>query len=212
MVRTRVQVSRHAAQGFAREPQEEEDSGNRQDLGRPKERVYMPKSLLDLCDDALRKRASTSSREILDILELSRFTHRDALESACVRAIWRNFAVLKDRHSEEELRNALGNETFDKFQSDIASHESSKQEFLKLRSGQVLEARPCPNIPPDAEGNYPIEVLRAGACWPRDVDPTQRETRLTNETFEQLFGMAKRDFAMLPKFVRIREKKKHGLF
>ncbi|GBG30154.1 Zinc transporter 5 [Hondaea fermentalgiana] len=172
--------------------------------------VKEPASLLELCEEALRSRAATRSREVLDILELARFTHRTALEEACVRAIWRNFAMLRERHGPEELRAALGDVRYEKFEAELVDFLESKAEVARLRSGQVIELEPCADIEPDEQGNFPLEVLRTGAVWPSGVDPANREMRLHDETFQQLFKMDKAEFAKLPSFVRIREKRDHA--
>jgi len=60
---------------------------------------------------------------------------------------------------------------------------------------------------------YGLEQLTAGARWPAGVDPTVRESYLSDREFEEVFGgTAKGDFYRLPRWKQLALKKEVGLF
>ena len=59
---------------------------------------------------------------------------------------------------------------------------------------------------------YPIDRLRSGADFPQGVDGNARERYLSDEDFQETFGMNKAAFAALPKWKRDAKKKAHHLF
>jgi hypothetical protein len=63
-------------------------------------------------------------------------------------------------------------------------------------------------------GTYPAEVLRTKDPLelPEEVDPTKKETYLSPDEFQAIFGMSSDKFQSLPEWRRIKIKKDVGLF
>jgi len=51
---------------------------------------------------------------------------------------------------------------------------------------------------PATGGPYSYEMLKTGKAWPDDVDPTKRESYLTDDEFKTVFKMSKEDFYKKP--------------
>ena len=62
------------------------------------------------------------------------------------------------------------------------------------------------------DGFYPLEALKQGVEWPKEVNPAKREQFLSPDDFEKVFNMSKEDFNKLDKFKRERLKKEQSLF
>merc|ERR1712151_365423 len=64
-----------------------------------------------------------------------------------------------------------------------------------------------------AAGVMTLEELKDRKIWSaKGVDPGSRETHLSDEEFQSVFGMAKGEWAAVPKWKKDNLKKKHGLF
>jgi len=58
---------------------------------------------------------------------------------------------------------------------------------------------------------YPLDVLQR-TDPPEGVDPTKKEMYLSDEDFQDVFGMSKDDFLTYPQWKRDNMRKEHGLF
>ena len=64
-----------------------------------------------------------------------------------------------------------------------------------------------------AVGIHRYETLKEGLQWPEGVDPTKRETYLSEEEFITVFkGISKADFAKLSQYRKNQKKKDVSLF
>lgn len=59
---------------------------------------------------------------------------------------------------------------------------------------------------------FSLQELRAPGPFPKRVDPVRRERYLTDDDFASCFGMAKPEFAGLPKWHQLQLKSEVGLF
>lgn len=59
---------------------------------------------------------------------------------------------------------------------------------------------------------YPYSMLRAGADWPADVNPVQRDRHLTADDFAGVFGMQRHAYDNLPAWKRLHLKQEKQLF
>ena len=59
---------------------------------------------------------------------------------------------------------------------------------------------------------YPYSMLRAGADWPADVNPVQRDRHLTADDFAGVFGMQRHAYDKLPAWKRLQLKQEKQLF
>ena len=59
---------------------------------------------------------------------------------------------------------------------------------------------------------YPYSMLRAGADWPADVNPAQRDRHLTADDFAGVFGMQTHAYDKLPAWKRLQLKQEQQLF
>lgn len=59
---------------------------------------------------------------------------------------------------------------------------------------------------------FPYDQLKAPGPYPSGIDVLRRETYLSNEEFQQLFGMDQAAFAAMPKWKQVNKKKELGLF
>jgi Villin headpiece domain len=59
---------------------------------------------------------------------------------------------------------------------------------------------------------YPYSMLRAGADWPADVNPVQRDRHLTEDEFAAVFGMQRHAYDKLPAWKRLQLKQEKQLF
>jgi len=60
--------------------------------------------------------------------------------------------------------------------------------------------------------SYSFHSLIVGAKWPEGIDPTKRETYLSNIQFAKIFGMDKETSAQLPQWKQEALKKEKKLF
>jgi len=64
-----------------------------------------------------------------------------------------------------------------------------------------------------AHGAFTLEQLKDAGYWrPKGVSEKERETYLTDDNFQELFGMDKAAFAKQPQWKKDSAKKKYGLF
>jgi hypothetical protein len=79
--------------------------------------------------------------------------------------------------------------------------------------GATAEQKPAAGVTETLQvfyQKYPYEVLKTNA--PKECDRSQLEVHLTDEEFDKVFGMTRADFAKVPKWKQLLEKKKLGLF
>lgn len=94
---------------------------------------------------------------------------------------------------------------------------SKPQEIAKSqetsRPQESSEPSPKPvEISKSSSHFYTLEQLTSGKDWPSDIDPTQREQYLSEETFQSVFGVSKSEFNAFPAWKKSRLKKEHQLF
>ena len=118
------------------------------------------------------------------------------------------FPFLLEKIGLEELKENFPSIDWDKQYQDHRQLQDAKGYFLSLK-GTILERRPTVNYISDF---YPYEALKSGVEWPSNVDPTRRETFLSDDDFFNIFQMTKEEFRQLPNFVRKRIKQEKELF
>mmetsp|Transcript_26264 Transcript_26264/g.36164 ORF Transcript_26264/g.36164 Transcript_26264/m.36164 type:complete len:410 (+) Transcript_26264:40-1269(+) len=107
-----------------------------------------------------------------------------------------------------------------------------EMDLIRLRSIRASADQRTPNTTDNAESpngstplpavtvaysspdfrTYTFDELKTGASLPVDVDPSQRELYLDNETFTRIFGMDKSTFSAMRKWKKDTLKKKYGIF
>lgn len=124
------------------------------------------------------------------------------------------FPVYLAKYGEDQLREALEPDLFQKLMDYVKELEASKKLMAHYRSGSILEAPKAPEdkYQPSSEGYFCPEVLYQGVKWPAAIDVGNREKYLSPEDFERVFGMTKEQFQQEPRYRRIEIKKEKRMF
>ena len=128
-----------------------------------------------------------------------------AIKNLCER-----YPMLYDKYGVEEMKLIFSPEDFERFEQERLNSLEIKNRFAYLK-GSIIEPV-VKDVKPTEDGCYPIEALVQGAAWPADVDPTKRETYLSESDFAAVFKMSRAEYLSKDKFVRLRLKKEHKLF
>eukprot|EP00388_Colpodella_angusta_P027818 GDKK01010569.1.p1 GENE.GDKK01010569.1~~GDKK01010569.1.p1 ORF type:complete len:172 (-),score=6.01 GDKK01010569.1:85-600(-) len=127
-----------------------------------------------------------------------------------IRNLSERYPMLYDRYGEEEMRLIFSPEDFERFEKERLSSLEIKNRFAYLK-GSILEPI-AKDVKATEEGFYPLEVLVQGAAWPTNIDPTKRETYLSENDFHAVFKMSKSEYLSKDRHVRLRLKKEYKLF
>jgi Villin headpiece domain len=102
----------------------------------------------------------------------------------------------------------------------------SEQSSLAMANSDAFASRDGSSTPEQLHGSsahyrtdhsgsvacYPYSMLRAGVCWPADVNPVQRDRHLTEDGFAGVFGMQRHAYDKLPAWKRLQLKQEKQLF
>lgn len=97
--------------------------------------------------------------------------------------------------------------------TEVSAQVTSAQTAATTDSATSAEPKPAAGVTETLQvfyQKYPYEVLKTNA--PKECDRSQLEVHLTDEEFDKVFGMTRADFAKVPKWKQLLEKKKLGLF
>lgn len=172
------------------------------------------KSLTDLCIDSIQRKL-LGKVDTLDVLDLANLLNLKTLREECLKAISFKYAFFKEVTDPEYLLELCGEEEIAKMEKRL---EDTKEFRRYIRQeGSVLDKQVTeystyvvPSSDDDeASGQvyFPVEALLAGVEWPKGIDPSRRESWLTDEDFEKVFKMTREQFKKLPHFKRAALKK-----
>lgn len=197
------------------------------------------KSTAERCNKGLVYRDKDGDEDA-DADEDMNSTRQRAAEHKIRQGLYDVYYVILDKFGEDELRAALGDESWlgivNHMKVTTDAHQQARRK-TEIYKGEVLEratvqltveemARAATSASSSSsstgEGGgsisesglsiYPLRALLAGVQWPADVDPKNREMHLSDADFLAVMGMEKASFHQLPKFKRVNKKKDTNLF
>lgn len=169
--------------------------------------------LSQICTDCIKN--SSKFKSIEGLMQIySKLDSCDPLYSEirihAVQKLAERYPMLREKYGIEEMKLIFSPEDLDNFEKELKDSQEIKSRFAHLK-GTVLA--PVERVVAQTEdGCYPIDALIQGAAWPSDVDPSKRESYLSDKDFLAVFKMTKSEFAEKDKYVRLRLKKEHKLF
>jgi len=180
--------------------------------------VHTVDSLKGLCERFfLQRRVNTS--DVLRVYQVAELSAAEAVKEKHLRFIVHSFPFLLEMAGEDNLRHVLGDELFLKIKTSEIQAEVQCKQLQKIK-GRVLE--PEAPLEPDAtvmvaraadgSGVYPYARLKAGVLWPDDVNPKAREAHLSDQEFEEVFGLDRVGYSNLPEWKRHHMKREALLF
>ena len=166
------------------------------------------KSLQEICIEIVMRQPLESRLIAFSALKESTLSDRCLTDlSAC-------FGSLQERYDKETLIEMMGGHNYMRA---YKQWENSRLNVRRFKSyvGQVLDT-PSVTTTDTEEGNdspyYSYERLKSGVLWPSDVDPSCRETYLSDADFVSIIGMSKDAFNSLKPYMKTRIKKEKLLF
>ena len=164
------------------------------------------KSLQEICIEIVMRQPLESRLIAFSALKESTLSYR------CLTNLSACFGSLQERYDKDTLIEMMGDHYYMRA---YKQWESSLLNVRRFRSyvGQVLDTPSTTNSEEDNDSPYySYERLKSGVIWPSDVDPSCRETYLSDADFENILAMSKDAFNRLKPYMKIRIKKEKLLF
>lgn len=129
------------------------------------------------------------------------------------------WAMISSQYDSEELQDLFTNEELERLNGTVSETVEARRKAAIWRSGEPVQRRASveqlseEDLKNAAVGIHRYETLKEGLQWPEGVDPTKRETYLSEEEFITVFkGISKADFAKLSQYRKNQKKKDVLLF